>query len=113
MTAEIVNNVKILLGITDDAQDCMLFLITDMVMQSVLNHLNRKCLPKNLQNVVANLILAEYKSLTTDGTTGAIASISEGGSSVSFDTAALQTRLQDRISNVKQMNAFRLAYRFD
>ena len=102
--------VKTLLKITDDEQDALLEIFIDMTVQSVLNYCNISALPAELRYVVCNMVVGMYKDMVGESN-APISSISEAGSSVSFATNMLQSRIDDSIKNMTQLNRFRQPYR--
>ncbi|MDR1067610.1 MAG: phage head-tail connector protein [Clostridiales bacterium] len=93
---------------TDDA----IFILTDMVIESVKNYCNLKRLPDELVYVVANVSAELYKDMR-NSTTGRMRSVSEDGRNVTFSEsgAEARARIENRIGNMKEISRFRRLYR--
>jgi hypothetical protein len=133
---DILNIVKALLKITDDAQDTILTLYVSMVEQSILNYCNIKEVPEALNYVWANMVVdmhrenlllpdvnAPGEDAPDEIAESKIASISEAGRTVSFDTkeskakqnveklTALQEIIGERVSKITELNRYKKLYR--
>jgi len=109
----LLDTVKALLGVTDDLKDAILTLYIGIVTQNILNTTNRQELPAALEGEAAMMVMDMYRELSnTSGTTGKATSISEAGSSVSFDTTQAQLWAENRLEQREaQILSFRLPYR--
>jgi len=109
----LLDTVKVLLGITDDSKDAILTLYIDIAVQDVLNRTNRNELPEELNKTVARMVrLSATGALSTDFN-APVASVSEAGRSVNFATAQLTEKdiEAERKDIEAQMLSFRLPYR--
>ncbi|MGL5514683.1 MAG: phage head-tail connector protein [Sporomusa sp.] len=110
---DILNNAKLLAGISDSTYDDLLSLYVEMVVQSILNYCNRIELPDELRLAAAQMVADMYsQNNTSEGKTGGVSSVSEAGRTVSFNSSSIQTLIEYKLEerNV-QLNGFRLPYR--
>ncbi len=119
MKPEIINTVKTLLSINDDAQDTLISIYADMAYQSICNYCNISELPEQLLYVAANMVIQLIKDNTSAPIdTGAdlpVSSISEGGRTVTFATgaaaAAAQSKADALVGTIAQLKQYRQLYR--
>lgn len=109
----LLDTVKMLLGITDDSKDALLSLHIGIVTQSILNTTNRQELPLELEHEACMMAFDMYNEMSNaSGTTGKATSVSEAGRSVSFDTSQAQLWAENRLKQREaQILSFRLPYR--
>ena len=89
-----LENIKLLLNITDDKHDNMILLYLDKISIAVLNHCNVKELNRGLESFVEDKVVSIMKPLVTGGTqnTGEIKSISRGDTKIEYNVGeAVQT----------------------
>lgn len=109
---KILDIVKTLLGIKDSSQDNILALCIGMVTQQILNYTNRAELPDELIYVAAQMVIEVYNETFKSSETVNVASVSEAGRTVSFNTALVQLAAENKLEERKaQLNGFRLPYR--
>lgn len=75
-----LQQLKLLLGITDDAQDALLTLLLEQQTQAALTYCNLTELPPALDGVVVNMAVVAYNRMGAEGESAR----SEGGVSRSF-----------------------------
>lgn len=114
----ILQIVKTLLEITDEAKDSILEVYIYIITQRVLNYCNIKELPEQLNYTVAQIAADMYKEpqqgIIIAGS-GAVSSISEGGRTVSFDVGSkisknITATADERISTKTEISRFRQLY---
>ena len=110
---EILNIVKMLLGIKGCSKNEILELYINIVTQKILNYCNISELPEELKYEAAQMVVEAYQRATDDtGTTGKVSSITEAGRSVSFDSSSASMAAETAISERRtQLNRFKLVYR--
>ena len=74
-----INKVKILLGITDN--DELLNEIIEITEYKILNYINKKILPAELEFILIELVISRFNRIGSEG----IASESVDGKSVSYE----------------------------
>ena len=78
----IVSRMKVLLGTTNTTDDEeLLYEIVEITKSKILNYINKKVLPKELEFVLVELAIQRYNRIGSEG----IASESVDGKSVSYD----------------------------
>ena len=108
-----LENIKLLLNITDDKHDNIILLYLDKISTAVLDHCNVKELNLGLTSFVEDKVVSIMKPLVTGGTqnTGEIKSISRGDTKIEYNVGeAIQTssnsiNLTD--SDKKVLNTYR------
>ena len=75
----LLNRVKTLLGITDN--DELIYEIVEITKEKILNYINEKELPKELEFILIELAVERYNRIGSEG----IASESVDGKSVSYE----------------------------
>lgn len=114
---------KMLLGITGEDKDVLLQFALDDTKTTILNYCNLSFIPKGLETVWLKMAIEFYKSSGAStgsinvgaSASGKVSSISEGDTSVSFDTSnstgstSAQTSTTDGLINnyIVQLNQFR------
>ena len=120
---DILQKLKMLLGVTGEDKDTLLQFALDDTKMIILNYCNLTYVPKGLETVWLKMALEFYNSSgASNGSisvganaSGNISSISEGDTSVSFDTSSSggstssQTSTTDGLINnyIVQLNQFR------
>ena len=86
-TSQIVRDVKLLLGITDDKQDRILELLIEDTITAVLAYCRIEILPYQLYGLIAQMAVKSYRAngYGAAETPTEIKSISEGDRSISFE----------------------------
>lgn len=86
-TAEVLRNVKMLLGIADNASDGILELLIDDTITAALAYCRIEVLPYQLIGLVAQMTVKSYRAngYGTAEAPAEIKSISEGDRSISFE----------------------------
>ena len=108
-----LENIKLLLNITDDKHDNIISLYLDKISTIVLDYCNVNELSKGLESFVEDKVVSIMKPLVTGGTqnTGEIKSISRGDTRIEYNVGeAVQTssnsvNLTD--SDKKTLNTYR------
>ena len=107
-----LENIKLLLNITDDKHDNIISLYLDKISTIVLDYCNVNELSKGLESFVEDKVVSIMKPLVTGGTqnTGEIKSISRGDTRIEYNVGeAVQTsngvNLTD--SDKKILNTYR------
>ena len=119
----ILSRLKTLLGITGEDKDTLLQFALDDTKMIILNYCNLTFIPKGLETVWLKMAIEFYKSSGAStgsinvgaSASGKVSSISEGDTSVSFDTSnstgstSAQTSTTDGLINnyIVQLNQFR------
>lgn len=119
----ILSRLKTLLGITGEDKDTLLQFALDDTKMIILNYCNLTFIPKGLETVWLKMAIEFYKSSGAStgsinvgaSASGKVSSISEGDTSVSFDTSnstgstSSQTSTTDGLINnyIVQLNQFR------
>ena len=75
----LLNRIKTLLGITDN--DELIYEIVEITKEKILNYINEKELPKELEFILIELAVERYNRIGSEG----IASESVDGKSVSYE----------------------------
>ena len=89
-----LENIKLLLNITDDKHDDIILLYLDKISTIVLDYCNVNKLSKGLESFVEDKVVSIMKPLVTGGTqnTGEIKSISRGDTKIEYNVGeAIQT----------------------
>ena len=118
-----LEKLKTLLGITGDDKDILLQFALDDTKATILNYCNLTFIPKGLETVWIKMSIEFYKASGASAgsinvgasASGKVSSISEGDTSVSFDTSSSsgstsgQSSTTDGIVNnyIVQLNQFR------
>jgi len=107
-----LEDLKLLLGITDDSQDALLGFMLDYAANLVANYCGIRVIPVELDNVVAMIAAGAYSfgaGMGADG--GEVKSLTEGDTTVSMTTALDRLNAMDKSSLLmnyqQQLNAFR------
>ena len=107
-----LENIKLLLNITDDKHDNIISLYLDKISTIVLDYCNVNELSKGLESFIEDKVVSIMKPLVTGGTqnTGEIKSISRGDTRIEYNVGeAVQTsngvNLTD--SDKKILNTYR------
>ena len=119
----ILSRLKTLLGITGEDKDVPLQFALDDTKTTILNYCNLSYVPKGLETVWFKMAIEFYKSSGAStgsinvgaNASGKVSSISEGDTSVSFDTSSssgstsAQTSTTDGLINsyIVQLNQYR------
>jgi cation transport regulator ChaB len=95
-----------------DEADSALFVLADMVIESVKSYCNLKKLPKELKYVVARMAADIYKE-GQNTAAGSLESVSEDGRTVKFseNTTEAKARIENRVGGMKEISRFRGLYR--
>lgn len=96
-TAEMLADVKVLLGITDSTKDTLLALTLNQTGQKVLNEINQNVMATALQGVVVEMTADAFNLTKNDGAgsiAGSVSSVSDNGQSVSYREGANEKMLQ-------------------
>jgi hypothetical protein len=109
----ILDKIKLLLGITDDSKDDILKFHLEMVIRDVLNYTNRSKVPEALWCTIARLVRLSINSALGYDYEAPIDSLSESGRSVSFSTQTMKAAaIEDERKNIYvQLNRFKLPFR--
>ena len=108
-----LENIKLILNITDDKHDNMILLYLDKVSTMVIDYCNVKELCKGLESFIEDKIVSIMKPTITGGTqnTGEIKSISRGDTKIEYNVGeAVQTSLNGASltdSDKKVLNTYR------
>ena len=89
-----LENIKLLLNITDDKHDNMILLYLDKISTMVLDYCNVSELSNGLINFIEDKVISIMKPIITGGTqnTGEIKSISRGDTKIEYNVGeAVQT----------------------
>ena len=89
-----LENIKLLLNITDDKHDNIISLYLDKISTIVLDYCNVNELSKGLESFIEDKVVSIMKPLVTGGTqnTGEIKSISRGDTKIEYNVSeAVQT----------------------
>ena len=108
-----LENIKLLLSITDDKHDNMILLYLDKISTIVLDYCNVNELSRGLESFIEDKVVSIMKPIVTGGTqnTGEIKSISRGDTKIEYNVGeAIQTssnsiNLTD--SDKKTLNTYR------
>ena len=94
--AEILENVKMLLGIDSTEKDSLLNFLIDDTVSAVLSYCRIEFLPETLTGIVAQMVAKSYNvNCSGDGDKADIASISQGDRSVSYRGGSSASLLVD------------------
>ena len=82
-----LENIKLMLDITDDKHDGKILLYLDKISTAVLDHCNVKELNRGLESFVEDKVVSIMKPTVTGGTqnTGEIKSISRGDTKIDYN----------------------------
>ena len=82
-----LENIKLMLDITDDKHDGKILLYLDKISTAVLAHCNVKELNRGLESFVEDKVVSIMKPIVTGGTqnTGEIKSISRGDTKIEYN----------------------------
>ena len=110
----IINNINIILAeMQIKVSEPVLNLYVDKVIRYILNYTNRTKLPNELCYTVIDMVVNTCESQATKVNNGGVASLSEGGRSVSFVTSV--SRLPEIVQFDKDvtriLNKFKLVYK--
>lgn len=124
---DILNNVKIILNLTDTNKDNLLIIYINAICHNLLIKTNRKVFVEDLKYVVIDLVKNKYidylgtiKSTDDITTNQSIQSMSEAGRSVTFGATQVSTVLANNLNliaqkqleeNEKLINKFKLLYK--
>ena len=99
-----INKIKILLGITDN--DELLNEIIEITEYKILNYINKKTLPDELEFILIELSIARFNRIGSEG----FASESVDGKNISYDDGFenYKTYLDDYISRNNKNKGFKL-----
>ena len=108
-----LENIKLLLSITDDKHDNMILLYLDKISTIVLDYCNVNELSRGLESFIEDKVVSIMKPVVTGGTqnTGEVKSISRGDTKIEYNVGeAIQTssnsiNLTD--SDKKVLNTYR------
>ena len=103
----IVSRMKVLLGITDNADnEELLYEIVEITKSKILNYINRTKIPKELEFVLVELSIQRFNRIGSEG----IASESIDGKNVSYDDdfVGYKHYLDDYISRNSIKKGYRL-----
>ena len=84
LITDILNNIKLLLGINDSKKDSLLILYIKAVCTNILIKTNRRKFIPELKYVVMDLVMDKYDSFIDDTELGSIKSMSEYDRTVTF-----------------------------
>lgn len=121
LITDILNNVKIILGINDTEKDELLTLYINIICNNILIATNRRKFVKELKYVVINLVIDKFDENNTRNIEDiqTIQSMSEYDRSVNFGVSdILKSRLnaiatKQLEENQKLINRYKLLYRVD
>lgn len=77
-----LEQIKILLGITDTESDALLGIMIDDARSAIISYLNRKDFPDGLNFAIRDMVVKAYK----ESVLGGVASVSRGDTSISYTT---------------------------
>jgi hypothetical protein len=89
-----LENIKLILNITDDKHDNMILLYLDKISIMVLDYCNANELSKGLESFIEDKVVSIMKPIVTGGTqnTGEIKAISRGDTKIEYNVGeAIQT----------------------
>ena len=89
-----LENIKLLLSITDDKHDNMILLYLDKISTIVLDYCNVNELSRGLESFIEDKVVSIMKPVVTGGTqnTGEVKSISRGDTKIEYNVGeAIQT----------------------
>ena len=121
LITDILNNVKLILGIEDTSKDALLTLYINIICNNILIATNRRIFKKELKYVVINLVVDKFDENNARNTEDiqTIQSMSEYDRSVNFGVNdILKARLnaiaiKQLDENEKLINRYKLLYRVD
>lgn len=87
----ILSEVKLSLGLSSSDKDELLLSLIDRWEQRVLNHINEKQLPAELEYIVTELTIARYNQLGSEG----LNSENSDGVNISYNTNLLSLYTKD------------------
>ena len=91
-----LNNIKVMLGISDDSKDELINILIDNAISYVLASTHRNCLPPELEAVIIQCVIWDYNKLGSEGLN------SEAYSGLSYN---YQAEYPDNI--MRQIRAYR------
>ena len=97
-----LEQIKILLGITDTESDALLGIMIDDAKSAIISYLNRKDFPQELNFAIREMVVKAYKESTLDG----VASIERGDTSISYtaiDSSYFDEKLLRAFSKYKKI----------
>ena len=102
----LLNRIKTLLGIIDSYNDKLIEEIIEITKEKILNYINEKELPKELEFVLVELAIERFNKIGSEG----IASESIDGKNVSYEDnfGNYKTYLDDYIFKNNKNKGFRL-----
>ena len=77
-----LEQIKILLGITDTESDALLGIMIDDARSAIISYLNRKDFPEGLNFAIREMVVKAYK----ESIAGGVSSINRGDTSISYTT---------------------------
>lgn len=91
LITDILNSIKLVLGITDTSKDDILTLYINAVCNNILIKTNRRIFVPELKYVVMNLVADKWNSdrASLDDTLNSIQSMAEAGRSVTFGVSSV------------------------
>ena len=100
----LLNRIKTLLQINDN--DELIYEIVEITKEKILNYINEKELPKELEFILIELSIERYNRIGSEG----IASESVDGKNVSYDDSFenYKTYLDDYLFRIGQNKGFKL-----
>lgn len=105
-----LDKLKMLLGITDNAEDERLTFVLELVIDEIRNYCNISEIPKELQNVLIRICMDVWRggAYGTDGIPQAVESVRRGDSDITFGASTMYESVQSIMTQYKaQLNAFR------
>lgn len=117
LITDILNNIKLLRGITDSSKDALITLYIKAVCTNILIKTNRRMFVPDLKYVVMDLVMDVYDSLINNQELGSIKSMSEYDRTVTFGIEEHLKYKLDLIAkkqlddNEKLINRYKLLYR--
>ena len=97
-----IEQIKILLGITDTESDALLGIMIDDARSAIISYLNRKDFPEGLNFAIREMVVKAYKESVLDG----VASIERGDTSISYtaiDSGYFDEKLLRAFSKYKKI----------
>lgn len=81
-----LENVKALLGVTDDTKDALIQFALDNAEETILNYCNIETVPEGLEKTQIRMAMDIYRNETlgTAASNGKVSSLSEGDTSISY-----------------------------
>lgn len=97
-----LEQIKILLGITDTESDALLGIMIDDARSAIISYLNRKDFPQELNFAIREMVVKAYK----ESTLGGVTSIERGDTSISYtaiDSSYFDEKLLRAFSKYKKI----------